>query len=333
MKGKNMTSISRRHFLAGLGLGALGVSATGCTTVGSRDGVAQIKIALQLFSIHKYISNLKNVDGKPDLQTALEHVAAIGYEGVEFAGYYGYDARDLRAMLQSAGLKPCGTHVDCMAFGLDTKTWKYDPEVLKRTCEFNMTYGNTLLINPGGGNFPPGCSGAAGRGQEPFVPSQVVDDHIMRLTEFYNQIAFDAAKLGCRIGWHNHRWEHLFHMQDGISLWDYFFSNTRDDVCMEQDVGWSTCVGVDPKEQYGKYPHRSPTLHAKENGMGKGVKEFDAILGKPGKPNAEPVDWDALIPVARADGVQWFVVECERHFDDLSAVLPSYCFLKSKGLG
>ena len=33
-----------------------------------------------------------------------------------------------------------------------------------------------------------------------------------------------------------------------------------------------------------------------------------------------------------ADGVEWYVTECERHFDDLSAVTPSYAFLKGKGL-
>ena len=148
--------------------------------------------------------------------------------------------------------------------------------------------------------------------------------------------------MGCKIGLHNHTWEHAIRMQDGTSFWDYFFSHTNDNVCMEQDVGWTTCAGdfipgVNPMAQYKKYPHRSPTLHAKENGMGKGVKKFDAILGQPGcdengKRCATPVDWDALLPVAEADGVKWWVVECERHFEDLSAVTPSYAFLKAKGL-
>ena len=131
-------------------------------------------------------------------------------------------------------------------------------------------------------------------------------------------------------------------MQDGTSFWDYFFTNTDKAVCMEQDVGWTTCAGdmipgVNPMVQYKKYPHRSPTLHAKENGMGKGVVKFDAILGQPGcdengKRCATPVNWDALFPVTDADGVEWYVVECERHFDDINgAVIPSFNFLKSKG--
>ena len=95
--------------------------------------------------------------------------------------------------------------------------------------------------------------------------------------------------------------------------------------------------GLSAVEQYKKCPGRSPTLHAKENGMGAGVKKFDAILGQPGcdadgQRCATPVDWDGLFPVTDADGVQWYVVECERHFDDINgAVIPSFNFMKSKG--
>ncbi len=101
---------------------------------------------------------------------------------------------------------------------------------------------------------------------------------------------------------------------------------------MEQDVGWTTCADRDPCEEFLKYPGRSPLIHAKENGMGVGVSSFDGILGRPGKPGAKPVDWDTLVPAAVDNGTEWFVVECERHFDDLSAVTPSYGFLRSKGL-
>ena len=65
--------------------------------------------------------------------------------------------------------------------------------------------------------------------------------------------------------------------------------------------------------------------------MGKGVKEFDAILGRPGKPGAVPVDWDRLFPATDKDGVKWYIVECERHEDKLWAVDESIKFLKSKG--
>lgn len=89
-------------------------------------------------------------------------------------------------------------------------------------------------------------------------------------------------------------------------------------------AGWTVFAGHDPCAQFTKYPGRSPTLHAKENGTDE--PGFDAILGRPaaGKPG---VDWAGLIPVAEKDGVEWFVVECERHFDSLEAITPSFDFL------
>ena len=70
--------------------------------------------------------------------------------------------------------------------------------------------------------------------------------------------------------------------------------------------------------------------------MGKGVKKFDAILGKPGcdengKLCATPVPWDELFPVTDADGVQWYVVECETNPKSLDSVRGSIWFLRSKG--
>ena len=336
-------NVSRRNFLEGLGaIGALAVF-PGCTSpCCCACGGIKGKIALQLYSIGAYIGGRKDKDGKVllagrGLERALEDVAAIGFKGVEFAGYYGFDAKALKKMLDNAGLAAAGTHVSTASYGLDTKAWTYNPDVLKKTCEFELGYGNNLIICPGGGNFPPGCSWSTGKGGDTCKPSQEIDDFTKKLTEYYNKVADDAAKMGCKIGLHNHTWEHAIFMQNGTSFWDYFFSNTNDNVCMEQDVGWTTCAGdfikgVNPMVQYKKYPHRSPTLHAKENGMGKDVKEFDGILGQPGKPGATPVAWDALLPIAEADGVKWWVVECERHFEDLSAVTPSYKFLKAKGL-
>ncbi len=299
-------NMTRRTFLGGLGAGAALAAMTGCCRA-ARPG----KVALQLYSIADYIK-------KVGLAKALADVKAIGYEGVEFAGYYNFKASELRKMLDDNGLVACGTHVGRMEFA---------PENFKKTCEFNLGYGNSFICCPGGGNRPEGWNSW----HEKAKPSKVIDDSTKRLCDFYNRAAADCATMGCKIGLHNHMWEHELKMTDGTSFWDYFFSHTDKAVQMEQDVGWSTCAGVDPCEQYVKYPHRSFTLHAKENGMGPGVTKFDAILGQPGQPGAKGVEWDRLFKATDADGVQWYVVECERHADSLDAVRPSFEFLKSKG--
>ena len=332
-------NVSRREFFSFIGAGAAATALPGCICP-PKCGPKRAKIALQLYSLKDYIGGVKDrktgniLSAGVGLEKGLADIAALGFKGVEFAGYYNYakDAKGLRKLLADNGIKACGTHVSNRDYGFDTKTGKIDVDVMKATCEFNLAYGNTLIICPGGGNIPPGAKWSTGRGGEPCTPSQEIDDFTKRLVDLYNRGAEIAANFGCRIGLHNHTWEHGIFMQDGTSFWDYFFSHTNQNVCMEQDVGWSTCAGVDPKEQYVKYPHRSPTLHAKENGMGKDVKEFDAILGKPGKPGAVPVDWDGLIPITERDGVEWYIVECERHFESLYAVMPSYNFLHAKGL-
>ncbi len=316
-------NISRRNFLGGMAAGAALAAAPGCCTKCCK-ALRPGKVAVQLYAVGPYVD-------KVGPEKAFAELAAIGFEGVEFAGYYGKSPAELKKLLADNGLAVCGTHVGNDRYGFDVKKGTFNPDVLKKTCDFETAYGNTLVICPGGGNFPPGVSWSTGQGGEVSKPSQAVDDFTKKLVELYNEAAVVAKGMGCKIGLHNHTWEHGIKMQDGTSFWDYFFTNTCKDVCMEQDVGWTTCAGVDPCEQYKKFPGRSPTLHAKENGMGKDVKEFDAILGQPGKPGATPVPWDALFPVTDADNVQWYVVECERHRDSLDAVKPSFEFLRSKG--
>ena len=68
--------------------------------------------ALQLYSIRDYIA----ANGLP---RALEEIAKLGYEGVEFAGYWGFSAPELAKMLAASGLVACGTHLDRSAFAPD----------------------------------------------------------------------------------------------------------------------------------------------------------------------------------------------------------------------
>ena len=307
--------MNRRSFIGSAVAAASATALPGCCSFGCGGSKAQV--AVQLYSIRTYIGGKKDKAGKVlvngvGLEKSFEDVAKIGYKGVEFAGYYGFSAKDLAKMLKDNGLVACGTHVGKDAFG---------PDKVKETCEFNLGFGNNLIICPGGGNRPAGVAWNATSG--------VKDDWWKYLTEYYAKAAEDAAKFGCKVGLHNHQWEFQMKLSDGTTVWDYFFKNTPSNVCMEQDVGWTTCAGFDPCEQYVKYPHRSPTLHAKENGMGcKG--EFHAILGQPGE-GAKGVDWDKLFPITDADGVKWYVVECEKHEDTLLAITESFKFLKSKG--
>ena len=322
-------NINRRSFLGSSFAALSAASLPGCCSLCCAP---KAQVAVQLYSIRTYIMGKRLKDGKyapggVGLEKALEEVARIGYKGVEMvtANFRGQTSKSIDRMLKSNGLVACGVHVGKEAFG---------PDKVKETCEFNLGFGNNLIICPGGGNRPAGTAWDATSG--------IKDDWWKYLTEYYAKAAEDAAKFDCRIGLHNHSWEFQMKLSDGTTVWDYFFKNTPPNVCMEQDVGWTTAAGYDPCEQYVKYPHRSPTLHAKENGCVYSADnkriwadQFDAILGQPGKfkdgRTVAGVDWDRLFKASDADGVKWYVVECEKHEDSLSTIDASFKFLKSKG--
>jgi hypothetical protein len=92
-----------------------------------------IPVALQLYSVRR--------DCQKDFDEALEQVAAIGFEGVEFAGYYNYAGRaaELRKRLDALGLKAAGTHI-----GLDTMLG----DALAGTIDFHQAIGCRFLIVP-----------------------------------------------------------------------------------------------------------------------------------------------------------------------------------------
>ena len=90
-----------------------------------------IPVGVQLYSVREECAR--------DLPGTLAALAKMGYAGVEFAGYYGRSARELRSMLDDLGLKCCGTHI-----GLDTLLGAE----FEATVAFNLELGNPYLVVP-----------------------------------------------------------------------------------------------------------------------------------------------------------------------------------------
>lgn len=94
--------------------------------------MTRIPVAVQLYSVRE--------DAAKDLAGVLKAIAKMGYDGVEFAGFYGHDAKTVRAMLDEYGLKAEGAHV-----GINTLMG----DELQMSIEFHATIGNSFLIVPG----------------------------------------------------------------------------------------------------------------------------------------------------------------------------------------
>src|SRR5213082_773097 len=124
-------SICRREFLKTTAAVAVAATTPGDLFAAGEYGGNKIPFGLQLYSVRNECA--KDLDG------TVAAVGKMGYKGVEFAGYYGRDAKTLRKLLDDAGLQCCGTHI-----ALDTILG----DALPKTIEFNKTLGNEYLMVP-----------------------------------------------------------------------------------------------------------------------------------------------------------------------------------------
>jgi len=278
-----MMQFSRRSFIKG---SAAGLALAAMPSLVKAADKAKARTGVQLYSVRKLCEK--------DLLGTLKAIKEMGYAGVEFAGYYGKSAKELRKILDDNGLVACGTHT-----GVDS----INPQNIAKTIEFAQEVGNKYLMVPG-------------------MKAETKADWLARAAEF-NVAAETAKKAGMYVGYHNH--QHEFKTKfDGVCAWEIFFSNTSKDVCTQMDIGHVVSAGEDPVKWLEKFPGRARTVHAKETYPGPG------ILGQPaeGKPG---VKWDEVFAELDKNVTEWYIVESEADPSTLDKIRGCIEFLKSKG--
>lgn len=281
---------SRRDFLraAAVGAGAGLVRLDGFAAIGPQAEAPKktIPVGVQLYSVRQA--------AEKDFQGVLEAVGKMGYKGVEFAGYYGWDSKpkELRKLLDANGLKCCGTHTS-----LETVTG----DNLKATAELHSILGNSFLI----------------------VPSLQAEDAQgwFDLAKRFNEIAAKAKALGMRVGYHAHAGD--FRKLGDTTSWEIFFDNTSPDVIMQNDIGNCMSGGGDPVAILKKYPGRSASVHLKEFGGPEA-----AVIGQ------GVVPWAEVFKVCETSGgTAWYVVEHEVGDDPMGNIRGCLEGLRKMGRG
>ena len=226
----------------------------------------KIPIGVQLYSVRTLCAK--------DFPGTLAGVAKLGYQGVEFAGYYERSAAEIKKMLDGNGLKCCGTHI-----GVETLLG----DNLARTVEFNQTIGNRNLICPG---LP-----------EKYRSSR---EAWRESAKVFNEISEKLKPHKLRVGYHNHSIE--FQPLDGEKPWDTFFGNTNKDVVMQLDIGHAVHAGADPVAVMKRYPGRAKTVHVKDYSPTK----RDALIGD------GDVKWKEVLATCQTvGGTEWYIIEEE----------------------
>ncbi|MDR0292808.1 MAG: TIM barrel protein [Oscillospiraceae bacterium] len=202
--------------------------------------------AIQLYSVRHEIGR----DGFP---AVLQKLSGIGYTGVEFAGYGGLSAFEMRFLLQKTGLKPVGAHI-----GLDRLEAAFDEETA-----YHKTLETAYIIVP----------------SAPFGNAEEVKATAARL----NALAPRVKDLGFQFAFHNHGVEferdgERYRLEDMMEL--------APDVDIQLDLYWSSRMGCDCAAFIEKHAPRVISLHVKQMDasggcvdLGDGVLDFQKLIG------------------------------------------------------
>lgn len=227
----------------------------------------RIPIALQLYI-------LRDLCKERGLPAVLKEVAKMGYEGVEFAGFYEMEAGRLKDELDKNGLQVAGAHIPLNDF----------LENLPETIRYNHAIGNRNLICPA-------------------LPEAYRDSIASwrKSAELFNELAAEIGQHGMRLGYHNHTVE--FQPMEGLLPWDIFYENTSSEILMQLDTGNALAAGVDVASFIERYPGRCQTIHLKD---WRRAEKSQALIGE------GDVNWQEIFRLCQEIGAtEWYIIEQE----------------------
>ncbi|HEV8214539.1 MAG TPA: hypothetical protein VGP95_01860, partial [Gemmatimonadaceae bacterium] len=163
-------SQNRRTFLSNLALAAVAVRSPRILRGALAPSAAKLeRIGMELYTVRSLTAK--------DLAGALAQLAKIGYKEVEFAGYQGHSAADVRAMLDQNGLTAPSAHIDLPKIETEADTMFADAKVV----------GHRWITVP---SLPRG-------------PRQTVDDW-KKIAARFNAAAKKVNDAGFKFAFHNH---------------------------------------------------------------------------------------------------------------------------------
>ena len=236
---------SRRDMLRLL---AAGVAASSIASLRTPAITAEIKtalkgtIGLQLWSLRKSLPG--------DLAGTLAKIKAMGFDVVEGAGLWKHTVADLRAALDTAGLKCQSAHIPFERLDKDRAGAFAEAKAM----------GASWVV----------C---------PWIPHQgdaFTHDDTMKAVELFNAVGKAAADADLHFAYHCHGYE--FFPAGKITLFDELVANTDPKtVSLQIDVFHALLGGAEPASLIVRYRDRVSSLHLKDLKKGFPIKTGTAI--------------------------------------------------------
>lgn len=260
-------------------------------------------------------------EASKDLLGTLKQLKALGYDAVEFAGFYGHTADEVNAMLEESGLVAVSDHVPYSAIQKDMFGVIADHVKIGCKC---------IAIPFLGDEDRPGQPGFA---------------TVIRTINKFGKLCREA---GIQLLYHNHDFE--FEKLSGMYALDFLYEAIDEEILKtEIDTCWVNYSGVNPSEYIRKYSGRAPIVHLKDFVGSRGGAQPYALIKEDGSDDGKndaaaafefrPVghgcqNVPAIIEAGLEAGAFCFVVEQDQWYDRtaLEAAKMSIDYLKSIGM-
>jgi len=225
-----------------------------------------IPIGLQLYTILD--------EARRDLVGTIHRVAAIGYDGVEFAGYFDTPAATLQRALAESGLRAAGTHVGLPLLRTD----------LPAQLDYSLAIGCPTILCPA------------------FRVEERSAAFFHTMADFFNATAAQCRANGLDFAYHIHGHEVIDF--DGQTGMDILFGHTDPDlVGFELDTYWVEKAGVDALRLFREHAQRCTFIHFKD--------AVDRLHWRDTEIGAGIIDVAGILAAVPQSAVRWFIVEQE----------------------
>ncbi len=252
----------------------------------------KLPIAYQVYSARD--------EAQADLNGVLAQISALGYDGVEFAGFYGHTAEEVKALLAKHGLTAISSHVPIAQIIGD----------MFGVISYHKAIGCSYIAIPFlDESSRPGALGFA---------------EMLKVIYQFGRLCREA---GIQLLYHNHDFE--FVTLSGQYGLDFLYGAVPADILQtEIDTCWVKYAGLDPAQYVRKYAGRCPVVHLKDYVGRRDGKTPYGLIGTDKAADTgvafsfKPVghgcqDIPSIVDAALGSGAKWLVVE-----QDLSTERP-----------
>ncbi len=276
-----MAEFNRRAFLRMSGSMALLAGGLGAMPLLSgcgrqESGAAEDLVAQRPFGLQLY--TLRDVI-QEDPEAVLRQLASFGYKQIEsYEGpqgiYWGMGNKGFKSLMDELEMNMISSHVN----NFD------DFDSFARKADEAAEIGVKYLI----------C---------PYAKQETLDDY-KELAQKFNRAGEIANQAGIRFAYHNHGY--TFQKVDGEYPQDLLMRRCDPELMdFELDIYWVAAVNEDPAAWLKRYPNRFKLGHVKD--IKRNGEPQTTTLGQ------GEIDWATLLPLARVQGMEYFIVEQEQY--------------------